>query len=125
MTLASSIRSLTIAAAISLPLVGWTADLRHNRLTRSLPAADSTVGSPAEIRLWFSEKPEPRLSAITLLASDSSRVPLGPVRAGGDTLAIAAAVPTPLKAGQYAVVWRTTSTDGHAVRGRFVFRVRE
>jgi len=118
-------RSLALAALLVLPLVAWTTDARHNRLTRSLPAADSTVASPPAIRLWFSEKPEVRLSAITLLAADSSRVALGPVRADGDTLSISAAVSAPLKPGQYAVVWRTTSTDGHAVRGRFVFRVRE
>lgn len=125
MTMARSIRPLAVAAILALPLLAWRGEMRHNRLTRSLPSADSTVSAPTEIQLWFSERPEPRLSAIALLASDSSRVALGPVRAGRDTLSVTAAVSAPLKAGQYAVVWRTTSTDGHAVRGRFVFRVRE
>ncbi len=114
-----------LLALLIIPLIGWAPSLRHNRLTRSLPAADSSVASPREIRLWFTEKPEPRLSAITLLAADSSRVPLGPVRATTDPQSVSAAVASPLRAGRYAVVWRTTSPDGHAVRGRFEFSVRE
>ncbi len=121
---ASLARPLGLALALTLALAAWSTSARHNRLTHSLPAADTTLASPAEIRLSFSERPEPRLSAISLLASDSSRVALGPVRATSDPLTISAAVPAPLAAGRYAVAWRTTSTDGHAVRGRFVFTVR-
>lgn len=111
--------------ALAVVLGAWTADGRHNRLTRSEPAADSTVAAPREIRLWFSERPTPRLSSITLQAADSSRVALGAVRATDDPLSITAPVEGALRAGQYAVTWRTTSGDGHVVRGRFVFRVRE
>jgi len=117
-------RTLVLALALMTALAAWSTSARHNRLTHSLPAADTTMASPAEIRLSFSEPPEPRLSAISLLASDSSRVALGPVRATTDPRTVSAAVPTPLAPGRYAVVWRTTSTDGHAVRGRFVFTVR-
>lgn len=108
-----------------LALGAWTSEVRHNRLTRSDPSADSTVAAPREIRLWFSERPTPRLSNITLQAADSSRIPLGAVRATDDPLSIAALVEGPLRAGQYAVIWRTASSDGHVVRGRFVFRIRE
>lgn len=111
--------------ALALGLGAWTSDLRHNRLTRSAPAADSTVAAPREIRLWFSERPTPRLSSIILQAADSSRVTLGAVGATDDPLSITAPVEGVLRAGQYAVTWRTTSGDGHVVRGRFVFRVRE
>lgn len=111
--------------ALVLVLSAWTAGARHNRLTRSEPAADSTVAAPREIRLWFSERPTPRLSSIVLQAADSGRVALGAVRATDDPLSISAPVEGALRAGQYAVTWRTTSGDGHVVRGRFVFRVRE
>jgi copper resistance protein C len=111
--------------ALALVLSAWTTDVRHNRLTKSEPAADSTVAAPTEIRLWFSERPAARLSSIILQAADSSRVALGAVRATDDPLSVTAPVEGALRAGQYAVTWRTTSSDGHVVRGRFVFRVRE
>src|SRR5690606_35841335 len=111
--------------ALALVLSAWTSEVRHNRLTKSEPAADSTVAAPTEIRLWSSERPTPRLSSITLQAADSSRIALGAVRATDDPLSISAPVEGALRAGQYAVTWRTTSGDGHVVRGRFVFRVRE
>lgn len=111
--------------AMALVLGAWTTDVRHNRLTKSEPAADSTIAAPREIRLWFSERPTPRLSSIILQAADSSRVTLGSVGATDDPLSITAPVEGVLRAGQYAVTWRTTSGDGHVVRGRFVFRVRE
>ncbi|MFN2315195.1 MAG: copper resistance protein CopC [Gemmatimonadales bacterium] len=111
--------------ALTLVLGAWTADVRHNRLTNSEPAADSTVAAPREIRLWFSNRPTPRLSSIILQAADSSRIALGAVRATEDPLSITAPVEGALRPGQYAVTWRTTSSDGHVVRGRFVFRVRE
>lgn len=112
---------LLVLAAVS----AWTTDARHNRLTKSLPAADSTVTAPAEIQLWFSERPVPRLSAIVLQAADSSRIALGAVRATDDPLSIVATVEAPLSPGQYAVTWRTSSADGHVVRGRYLFSVRE
>jgi hypothetical protein len=111
--------------ALAFVLSAWTTDVRHNRLTRSEPAADSTIAAPREIRLWFSERPAPRLSSIILQAADSSRIALGAVRATDDPLSITAPVESPLRTGQYTVTWRTTSGDGHVVRGRFVFRVRE
>lgn len=111
--------------AMAIVLGAWTTDGRHNRLTKSEPAADSTIAPPREIRLWFSERPTPRLSSIILQAADSSRVTLGAVGATDDPLSITAPVEGVLRAGQYAVTWRTTSGDGHVVRGRFVFRVRE
>lgn len=111
--------------ALALVLSAWTTDIRHNRLTKSEPAADSTVAAHREIRLWFSERPAPRLSSIILQAADSSRIALGTVRATDDPLSITAPVDGALRTGQYAVTWRTASSDGHVVRGRFVFRVRE
>lgn len=111
--------------ALALVLSAWTTEVRHNRLTKSEPAAESTVAVPHEIRLWFSERPTPRLSSVVLQAADSSRIALGAVRATDDPLSITAPVEGVLRTGQYAVTWRTSSSDGHVVRGRFVFRVRE
>lgn len=121
----TGVPTASLVLALALILGAWSPAIRHNRLTRSDPAADSTVAAPREIRLWFSEQPVARLSSIVLQASDSSRVALGSVRATEDPLAITAPVEGIVRAGRYAVTWRTSSADGHVVRGRFTFTIRE
>ena len=97
----------------------------HNHLEKSTPAADSTVaGSPKEIRLWFSEKVEPRFSSISVQTADSVKVEIGKARATDSPKSIVADVPTTLAAGKYLVSWRTAGDDGHAVRGKFSFTVK-
>jgi copper transport protein len=97
--------------------------LAHARLVRSSPAANAVLDSaPTTLGLWFSERPEPRFTAIQLLDSAGLAVPLGPptsVEQNGLTLAIT----RPLASGRYSVVWRTAASDGHATNGNFSFRV--
>ena len=112
----------------ALALVLWlpaTTVAVHNRLEKSIPAADSTVvGSPKTIELWFTEKVEPKFSSITLLTADSVKIALGVLRATGGPKSIAADIPTLLAPGRYFVTWRTAGDDGHAVRGKFGFSVK-
>ncbi|HET8648905.1 MAG TPA: copper resistance CopC family protein [Gemmatimonadales bacterium] len=94
----------------------------HAHLTHSLPAADSTVATaPSAIKLWFSESPERAVSRIELMSADSTRTTLKLAPATADTLLIAGQVAGALKPGTYTVIWRTSSDDGHPVRGRFKF----
>jgi len=111
---ASTVAALTVMAPIFAV---------HNRLDKSLPAAGQTVGSPKEIRLWFTEKVQPALSRITLTTADSGNVAIGNPRATDDPKSIAVDVAGPLSPGKYTVSWRTAGDDGHAVRGRFSFSV--
>jgi methionine-rich copper-binding protein CopC len=107
---------------------GGTAAMRHNRLVKAEPAIEGTVAaSPAAIRLWFKEPPEPAVSSIALLrvaGADSTLVALAPVAATDDKTSIAAAVKAPLAGGRYAVRWRTAGRDGHVIRGVFGFTVK-
>lgn len=119
-----TLRKLTLAATLAA-LVAVPAAALHNHLTKSVPAKDEVLATaPTSIRLWFSEKPTPAFSSITLLAADSSRVAMSKPRATDDTLSIAADIQAPLQPGAYTVVWRTAGNDGHAVRGRFGFTVK-
>ena len=94
----------------------------HTHLASSFPRANEVVAvAPAEITLTFSARPEVPLTKLTLLRADSTPVALERVRAGRDTLTVAARVPGPLPVGQYIVVWRTASRDGHVVRGSYHF----
>lgn len=106
-------------AVVPVPAFGW-----HNHLTKSVPAADSAVAAPKEIRLWFAEQVNPKFSSISLLKADSSKVEIGKVAATDDPKSLAAPVTSTLSAGGYIVVWRTAGDDGHAVRGRYAFTVK-
>lgn len=123
--LARSIVMVSLVTAISWIVQATdSAAAVHLRLVRSAPAADSSVSSPTAIRLWFSEQPQLKLSAISLTGPGSAVVKLGDAKAEGpDPLLLVADVPSPLAAGVYKVQWRTASRDGHPIRGEYTFRV--
>lgn len=118
-----AIRTLALLAILS-GTAGTAGAVYHLRLEKSAPARDQPMtGAPAEVRLWFSEKPELRLSTITLVRSDSSEVKLGKVHATDDPKSIAAAVSESLAPGAYLVKWKTASRDGHPIRGSYPFAI--
>lgn len=94
----------------------------HLRLTRSSPSDGATLSAPpAEIRLWFSQTPEHAVSMIRL-EGPAGAVALGDVSAGEED-SLWATVEETLAAGAYTVHWRTSSGDGHPIRGTFAFTV--
>ena len=100
--------------------------LAHANLVRSIPAANAVLdASPPELRLWFSEAPEPRFSEVQLLdRAGKPVVALGPLRPDPSDQSELAASLQPLPPGVYTVVWRATSAiDGHGTMGSFAFVV--
>jgi methionine-rich copper-binding protein CopC len=112
-----------LAAGVAAPAHADSAF--HLRLLRSDPAADATVhGSPAAIRLTFSEAPELAVTSVRLTGPGNRAVALGRLaRAPRDRMTVVAAPRAALAPGRYAVTWRTMSHDGHAMRGTFHFTV--
>jgi methionine-rich copper-binding protein CopC len=111
--------ALVLAAAA--PAGGTEAGAAHLRLTKSSPAKDAILTAPvAEIRLWFSLPPELAVSRIRVAAAGGQEVELGKV-VGGDDDSLAAAVVGDMRPGTYEVTWRTSSGDGHPIRGSFTF----
>ncbi len=113
-----------LAASVLIVLFG--AGMVHNHLVRSAPDnGQSLPGSPAEIRLWFAERPEVAFTSITLIRATPDSIRVGPIKAAttDDTLAVKLAVPSTLQPGDWIVAWRTASRDGHAIRGRFRFTI--
>ena len=111
---------LSLLAAGTVLLTG----MFHNHLVRAAPAAGDTLSaSPAEIRLWFNERPVIPFTSVTLLRADSSKIATIKAVATTDTMAIAAPLPSPLPPGSYLVTWRTASRDGHAIRGTYGFSI--
>lgn len=113
-------RRLALFALAGTLLTGAAA--MHTHLEKAEPAVDGTVtAAPAQLRLWFNERPEVALSGATLLKADNSPVAVVKLGATDDTLSVAGAIPVTLLPGTYVVSWKTGARDGHIVRGRYTF----
>ena len=102
-----------------------TAAGAHAFLDHAVPPVGATVGSsPPALRLYFSERIEPRFSAVELSTSAGRPVKIGAVAVDPhDPFALAVALP-PLPPGRYRVHWHAVSVDRHPSEGGFEFEVR-
>jgi copper resistance protein C len=113
-------KTLILIAALGLAYLPVAAQADAT-LTKATPAADAAVaGSPAEIRLEFSE----------VIAESGSTVavtgPAGHVENGkplfeGNVMRIGL---KPMIAGSYRVEWHATSVDNRAAQGSYTFTVK-
>lgn len=118
---------IALAALLVLPLLPGPAGVAraHAQLVASSPGAGATLsGTPAELRLVFSEPLERQVSSLDLRRPDGEVVL---ERAGridpADPFALVATPPA-LADGAYVVTWRTLSVaDGHTAEGSFSFAV--
>ena len=99
--------------------------MRHLKLVRSSPAADTVLASsPDAIRLWMSEPTQAPVSKITLATEAGAAVALAPLtRDTAPNAPLVAKLVKPIGAGAYKVTWKAMSKDGHVVDGTFGFRV--
>lgn len=114
-------RTFLLVCAASCLVVPVSA-AAHGVLRESSPRAGARLlGVPSEIRLTFTERPEPVFTRITLTGPDRALVAV-------DSLIIAGFVASVritglLVAGTYTVEWQTAGDDGHPVRGDFIFTI--
>jgi len=97
--------------------------LFHTALKSSIPAKGAAVKAPTSVSLTFTEPVNVNLSTISLLKPDSSVVEALVVAKGAASATVSAPVTKPLVPGKYLVRWKTSSDDGHVVRGVFAFTV--
>jgi len=104
--------------------VGMPAAQAHADLVSSDPAAGATLATaPTELRLTFSEAPDPALSAVELLTTGASPVSTGGQRVEGRSTLVVP-ITDPLAEGTYTVTWRVVAIDdGHVTSGAFAFGV--
>jgi len=113
--------ALVLAGLSTGPSPALTAP-RGIELIRSSPAADARLrSSPAEIRLWFSQAPEPTLSLVRL-TGPGGRVDL-PRPKAGDERDLTVPLQGTLAPGSYRVDWRASGGDADPARGSFAFEV--
>jgi copper resistance protein C len=79
--------------------------------------------SPAEVRIWLSEKIERTLSTIRVFDAAGKQVDLRNAQLDGSNRALLQVSLPVLKPGTYKVVWRVASIDTHITNGSFRFRV--
>jgi copper transport protein len=97
----------------------------HATPIRYIPAASSVLSqTPSEVQIHFSERVEPRVSSITVLAPDGSRADLAnsaPDPADPRIYRVGLKDRGP---GTYTVSWEVISSDdGHFAKGAYVFSV--
>ena len=131
----NSFRLLTVAALVAAPtlvLVQPVASATpvpsvarfHLALSKAEPAANDTVASPKVIKLWFTESVQLSATGVLITGPARQAVALSPVTIAAAAKSPAvAAINESLKPGQYSVVWKTMSADGHPNKGTFVFTV--
>ena len=104
-------------------LLGGAADA-HANYVRSNPASDARlVKPPTEIRIEFSEPPDPKGSDIEVLDTTGKRHDKRDIAPSGDPNGLRVSL-EPIADGGYTVAWTTTSAvDGHTTKGSFAFVV--
>lgn len=117
----SFLRSFSWALALALiTQTGWA----HAFLDHADPAVGSQVhSSPAEVRIWFTEKLEPALSRIQVLNAAASEVDKRNVHIDPSNPTLLEVALPPLQPGKYKVVWRVVSVDTHVTTGDFSFEI--
>ncbi len=117
--------ALSLVAVAALGATG-VADLpeRHFALSNSSPEADTSVDSPAEVRLWFTEEPEEGTVSIRVVGAEEAGVHVDDVMQDPDEpRSFAVELHGTLTPGTYTVSWRGMGGDGHVVRETFDFTV--
>ena len=94
----------------------------HANYIRSNPAADARLlRPPTEVRVTFSEPPDPGASRIEVFNAQGSRVDRGDTRSSDEANGLVVSLGE-IADGGYVVSWQVLSTvDGHTTRGSFVF----
>ncbi len=113
---------LTVAAV--LLLLGAVAAYAHAHLDRASPAAGATLATaPSEVRLHFTQKLEPKFSAIVVRNAAGQQVDKGDSGVDATDQQVLRVSVQPLAPGRYKVEWRLTSIDTHSSTGDYTFRV--
>lgn len=116
---------IAFSIALLVALAGMDAAFAHAFPDHSVPAVGGVVGqSPAEIRIWFTQKLEPSFSGVEVFDGKGARVDQGDAKVDVQEPTLLRVSLKPLAAGTYNVVWHVVSIDTHATQGDFAFTVK-
>jgi len=100
----------------------------HAHLESQLPAADSEVSAPKELRLEFSEGVEDKFTKVAISLDGPGQtteiIQTQSVATNPDDKKVLIVVPAvPLVPGKYKVEWHAVSVDTHKSEGVYRFKV--
>ena len=96
----------------------------HAFLDHATPAVGSVIqGSPAQVRLWFTQELEPAFSTVQVQDRDGRRVDKQDKNVDPANPMLLQVTLPQLAPGRYRVVWRALSVDTHVTEGDFTFDV--
>ena len=112
------------ASAFLVPPTQARATALHFGLSKSVPAADSTVAAPESVQLWFTEVPQDGSVSIRVIDAAGGAIHTSDVAQSTDEPAsFSVELHHALADGTYTVAWRGMGSDGHVVRDDFLFTV--
>lgn len=116
--------ALAVALTVGAAAVPDASPVPHFGLNKSAPAADASVTSLEEVRLWFTEAPEQNSVSIRLIDGAGNALETGELATDADDDRIfSVSFDGHLAEGTYTVAWRGIGDDGHVARGDFEFVV--
>jgi methionine-rich copper-binding protein CopC len=120
-SIAAARLAFAFVASAVLPPVGAFA---HAFLDHANPLVGSTVhGSPAEVRIWFTQELEPAFSNVRVVDQNGAQVDRqNKAVEPSDRTQLKVSLPT-LPPGKYKVFWHALSVDTHTTEGTFTFEV--
>jgi methionine-rich copper-binding protein CopC len=111
-------------AAVLLAVAPVAPAFAHAFPDHSVPAVGGTITqSPAEIRIWFTQKLEPAFSVIEVTDASGGRVDQNDAKVDVQDPTLLRVSVKPLAPGTYKVMWHVVSVDTHATEGSFSFTV--
>jgi len=115
--LITSIALIVTAAAPSQALA-------HAHLKTSSPAEKTSVVSPSELDLTFTEELDLKFSGVKVTDSSKEEIKLGEAGLKDDGKVLTVPVSATLAPGDYTVSWHVLSADGHKTNGSYTFTVK-
>ena len=105
-----------LSVAVGATPTPFAASDLHFALSKSMPEADSSIESPSEVRLWFTEAPEDNTTSIRVVDAAGELIAAGDVVQDKDDGKIfSVALESRLTPGAYTV--GLSVTDGRGGRG--------
>jgi copper resistance protein C len=117
-------KGVTCVFASLLTMVATFEAGAHAFLDHATPAVGSAIhGSPAQVRLWFTQELEPAFSTVQVQDRDGRRVDKKDKQVDPTNPALLQVSLPQLAPGRYRVVWRALSVDTHVSEGDFTFDI--
>jgi methionine-rich copper-binding protein CopC len=118
----------TLACLSFMACLTTTAAFAHAHLETQLPAADSEVTTPKELRLTFSEGVEEKFTKVAISLDGPGQsteiIQTQSVATDPADKKVLIVVPAmPLAPGKYKVEWHAVSVDTHKSEGIYRFKV--